>query len=130
MGGDLAGQYYVYELTFADGRTAMAVDPYARACGCNGQRGMVLDLQAAEPENWAADRRPAAANDPAARSVWEVHVADFSADEHSGVRPEWRGKFLAFTQPDTNLDCQGGIPHLSELSAASGGQPCTAAAHL
>ena len=110
VGGDLAGQYYVYDLTFADGRRTMAVDPYARACGCNGQRGMVLDLQAAEPENWAADRRPAAANDPAARSVWEVHVADFSADEHSGVRPEWRGKFMAFTQPDTTLDCQGEYP--------------------
>lgn len=110
VGGDLAGQYYVYDLTFADGRTATAVDPYARACGCNGQRGMVLDSAAAEPENWAADRRPARANDPAARSVWEVHVADFSADEHSGIRPEWRGKFLAFTQEDSTLDCEGEHP--------------------
>ncbi len=58
VGGDLAGQYYVYELTFADGRTAMAVDPYARACGCNGQRGMVLDLQAAEPEKVGRRRPP------------------------------------------------------------------------
>ncbi len=110
VGGDLAGQYYVYELTFADGHTATAVDPYARACGCNGQRGMVLDLTAAQPANWPADRRPARADDPAARSVWEVHVADFSADEHSGIRPEWRGKFLAFTQEDSTLDCEGEHP--------------------
>ena len=110
IGGDLAGQYYVYELSFPDGHTAVLVDPYARAAGANGERGMVLDLDAAAPENWAADRRPAAARDPGAASVWEVHVADFSADEHSGVRPEWRGKFLAFTQDATTLDLAGEHP--------------------
>ena len=31
IGGDLAGQYYVYELSFPDGHTAVLVDPYARA---------------------------------------------------------------------------------------------------
>ena len=34
----------------------------------------------------------------------------FSADEHSGVRPEWRGKFLAFTQDATTLDLAGEHP--------------------
>ena len=42
-----------------------------------------------------------------ARSVWEVHVADFSADEHSGVKPTWRGKFMGFTPDDTTLDGDG-----------------------
>ena len=110
IGGDLAGQYYLYELTFPDGHAVSLVDPYARSAGANGQRGMILDLDAAAPAGWAADRRPAAARDAAAASVWEVHVADFSADAHSGVRPDWRGKFLAFTQPDTTLDQEGAFP--------------------
>ena len=89
---------------------------------------MVLDLDAAAPENWAADRRPAAARDPGAASVWEVHVADFSADEHSGVRPEWRGKFLAFTQDATTLDLAGEHPTCLNYLKRPRRQPCAAAA--
>ena len=37
-------------------------------------------------------------------------MADFSADARSGVRPEWRGKFMGFTQPDTTLDDDGAHP--------------------
>ena len=40
---------------------------------------------------------------PARRSVWEVSVRDFSQEAASGVRPAWRGKFLAFTQTGTTL---------------------------
>ena len=40
IAGDLAGQYYCYELSFPQGGTACLVDPYARATGANGQRGI------------------------------------------------------------------------------------------
>ena len=106
--GDLNGVYYVYHLQFHDGRTATAVDPYARSAGVNGQRGMVLDLSSAAPAGWEADARPDIP--PHTRSIWEVHVADFSADEHSGVRPEWRGRFLGFTEDNTTLDGDGEHP--------------------
>ena len=106
--GNLHGTYYLYRVYFPDGRMQEVVDPYARSAGANGQRGMVLDLTRAAPEGWDADERPAIP--PHARSVWEVHVADFSADARSGVRPEWRGKFMGFTQPDTTLDSDGEHP--------------------
>lgn len=106
--GNLHGTYYLYRVYFPDGRMQEVVDPYARSAGANGQRGMVLDLTRAAPEGWDADARPAIP--PHARSVWEVHVADFSADARSGVRPEWRGKFMGFTQPDTTLDGDGAHP--------------------
>lgn len=106
--GDWKNTYYLYHLQFHDGRTADAVDPYARSAGANGQRAMVLDLDAAAPEGWAEDKRPVI---PAhARSVWEVHVADFSADEHSGVPAAWRGKFMGFVPADTTLDGDGVHP--------------------
>ena len=106
--GDWKNTYYLYHLQFHDGRTTDAVDPYARSTGANGQRAMVLDLDAAAPEGWAEDKRPAI---PAhARSVWEVHVADFSADEHSGVPAAWRGKFMGFVPADTTLDGDGVHP--------------------
>lgn len=105
---DLNGVYYLYELQFPDRHSATVVDPYARAAGANGQRGMVINLEAAAPRGWQSDRRPQI---PAhARSVWEVHVADFSADEHSGVPEAWRGTFLGFVPEDTTLDGDGVHP--------------------
>ena len=108
LSGDWKNTYYLYHLQFHDGRTADAVDPYARTAGANGQRAMVLDLDAAAPEGWAEDKRPVIP--PHARSVWEVHVADFSADEHSGVPAEYRGKFMGFVPGDTTLDGDGVHP--------------------
>ena len=108
LSGDWKNTYYLYHLQFHDGRTADAVDPYARTAGANGQRAMVLDLDAAAPEGWAEDKRPVIP--PHARSVWEVHVADFSADEHSGVPTEYRGKFMGFVPGDTTLDGDGVHP--------------------
>ena len=77
--GDWNGRYYVYALQF-DGTEGevLSADPYARACGINGRRSMVIDLAAAAPDGWADDRRPDIP--PHARAVWETHVADFSAD--------------------------------------------------
>ena len=106
--GNLHGTYYIYRIYFPDGRAHEVVDPYARSAGANGTRGMVVDLTQAAPDGWEQDRRP---DIPAhARSVWEVHVADFSADGHSGVKPEWRGKFMGFTPDDTTLDSDGEHP--------------------
>ena len=106
--GNWNGTYYTYRLHFADGHTTTAVDPYARAAGANGLRGMVIDLDAAAPEHWAEDRRPVIP--PHVRSVWEVHVGDFSADEHSGVPAAWRGTYLGFVPDDTTLDGDGEHP--------------------
>jgi len=116
--GDLAGVYYTYSLDFGDLFTTIA-DPYAKAAGAGGQRSMVIDLESssAAPDGWAEDERPYI---PAhARCVWECHVADFTADEHSGVPAQWRGKFMGFTVADATLDGDGihptGLNHLKRL---------------
>ena len=83
-------------------------DPYARAAGVNGARSMIVDLARTDPPGWEQDKRPVI---PASkRSVWEVNVRDFSQDPASGVRNAWRGKFLAFTQQGTTLNCDGVHP--------------------
>lgn len=118
--GDLAGQYYQYELKFADGSTAVSADPYARAAGAGGARSMVIDLSAAMPEGWRQDMRP---DLPAhARSVWEVHVADFSADPACGVPAKYRGRFLGLTVDGTTLNGDGlhptGLNYLKRLGVS------------
>ena len=99
--GDLHGIYYTYQLTYQSGRETISADPWAVAAGVNGVRSMVVDLRRTDPEDWANDRRITPKKGTPV--VWETHVSDFSLDASSGVRPEWRGKYLAFTEKNTHL---------------------------
>lgn len=102
--GEQHGRYYTFAVT-VDGVTRETGDPYARAAGVNGVRSMVVDLARTAPSGWERDVRPNIP--PAQRAVWEVSVRDFSQDAASGVRPAWRGKYMAFTQQGTTLHGDG-----------------------
>ena len=101
---NLDGVYYDYDVT-ADGVCRRTGDPYARACGLNGRRSMVIDLARTNPPGWESDRAPARAAEDV---IAEVHVKDFSIDPASGVSPAHRGKYLAFCETDTTL-CGDGV---------------------
>lgn len=104
--GDFMNMYYTYQVT-VNGETHEVVDPYAKAVGVNGNRGMIVDLAETNPKGWSKDRftRPLLATEAI---VWEVSVRDFSAAESSGVSEANRGKFLAFTESDTTLNGKEG----------------------
>ena len=102
--GEQHGRYYTFAVT-VNGITRETGDPYARAAGVNGVRSMIVDLARTAPSGWERDVRPNIP--PAQRAVWEVSVRDFSQDAASGVRPAWRGKFMAFTQQGTTLHGDG-----------------------
>ena len=102
--GEQHGRYYTFAVT-VDGVTRETGDPYARAAGVNGVRSMIVDLARTAPSGWERDVRPNIP--PAQRAVWEVSVQDFSQDAASGVRPAWRGKYMAFTQRGTTLHGDG-----------------------
>ena len=102
--GEQHGRYYTFAVT-VDGITRETGDPYARAAGVNGVRSMIVDLARTAPSGWERDVRPNIS--PAQRAVWEVSVRDFSQDTASGVRPAWRGKYMAFTQQGTTLHGDG-----------------------
>ena len=113
----LDGVYYDYDVT-VDGVTARTQDPYAKACGVNGLRGMVVNLADTDPLGWAQDKAPAR---PAEDVIYELHVKDFSWDAHSGVPEKLRGKFGALTLSDTTLDGKAKVPtclnHVRRLGA-------------
>ena len=102
--GEQHGRYYTFAVT-VNSITRETGDPYARAAGVNGVRSMIVDLARTAPSGWERDVRPAIP--PAQRAVWEVSVRDFSQDAASGVRPAWRGKYMAFTQQGTTLHGDG-----------------------
>ena len=105
--GEQHGRYYTFAVT-VNGITRETGDPYARAAGVNGVRSMIVDLARTAPSGWERDVRPNIP--PAQRAVWEVSVRDFSQDAASGVRPAWRGKYMAFTQQGTTLNGDGVHP--------------------
>ena len=87
------GTYYTYTVTTAQG-TQQAVDPYAKACGVNGQRGMVIDLDSTDPADWLCDNVVTLEKYSDA-TIWEIHVRDFSNTISTSRYP---GKYLAFTE--------------------------------
>jgi|GEM_PF-19838 len=115
---DLEGQYYMYQVTFADGKVHYAVDPYATAVSPNGQRTAVVDLRKTIPEGFKSAKKPVVA-EPTDAVLYELHVRDFSIDESSGISEELKGKFLAFTEEGTTLPgndkIKTGVDHLKEL---------------
>lgn len=112
---NLDGTYYDY-LIRVDGEAHPTADPYARACGLNGARSMVIDLSRTNPEGWAEDEAPLL---PPETVIYELHVKDFSWDPASGVDPKYRGRFKAFCQEHTSLNGDGEHPtcldYLKEL---------------
>ena len=104
------GTYYTYTVTTAAG-TETATDPYGRSAGLNGNRTMVVDLDATNPTGWDDTNF-----DPTKGGtvnfdnysdafIWEVHVRDFSNMLDAS---EYKGKYLAFTE--RGLVNEHGVP--------------------
>ena len=95
INGDFNGQFYNYLINI-NGKISEVVDPYAKAVGVNGNRGMVIDLNTTNPEGWEKDTKPElkSATDSI---IYEDHVRDLSIDETSGISNEYKGKFKALT---------------------------------
>ncbi len=108
-----AGTYYTYLVNTSAGEQE-AVDPYARAVGVNGDRGMVADLDATDPEGFAGDRYYDGINAYNEAVIWEVHVRDFSNKLASSQYP---GKYLAFTEKGLKNSSgeAAGIDYLADL---------------
>lgn len=102
INGDLLNKYYTYSVTHGK-TTKETADVYAKACGVNGQRSMVVDLSTTNPDGWENDKHVLVQNHTDA-SVWEISVADFSSSESSGVSEANRGKYLAFTEEGTTVN--------------------------
>jgi len=112
--GDLNGVYYTYEVD-VDGKVRETVDPYARTTGVNGQRAMVIDLDATDPEGWGNDTDPHAGSSITDAIIYELHVRDLSVDESSGIQN--KGKFLGLIETGTT-NANGiptGLDHIKTL---------------
>jgi len=115
---DLSGKYYKYAVDVAvDGAGIvrnMVTDPYSVSLNADSKRSYIarLDAPRLKPAGWDASPVPQTVKNPADMVVYELHVRDFSINDDS-VRPEHRGKYLAFTDNNSN-----GMKHLTALARA------------
>lgn len=103
---NLSGKYYDFALKIK-GKTNISTDPYAKACGVNGKRSMIIDLNTTNPNGWEEDKAPAKG---AEDIIYELHVKEFSYDKNAGFPENVRGKYKAFTVDNTTLRNEGKLP--------------------
>ncbi len=123
-GRDLAGKYYNYYVANSLGFVT-TIDPYAKACGVNGQRGMIVNWNTTNPAGWDAIPEKwdgvtgydiAHPND---LSIYETHIRDLTMDE-TWTGNSLRGTYSAFSEPGTTYSKDGvtvttGYDHIKEL---------------
>ena len=118
IGADLRGHYYTYLVDVFVPSVGIVrnrvTDPYSVSLTTNSTRSYIADLDdpALRPPGWDEAPRPAAPASLTDMAVYELHVRDFSVNDAS-VPAADRGKYLAFTAPDSN-----GMRHLRALADA------------
>lgn len=114
LSGDWAGRYYTVQAFHQGEWLAEVPDPYARATGVNGARGMVLDLASTDPDGWGQDQRPPLAS-LSDVIIYELHIRDLSAHPNSGI--SHARQYLGLTETATrNAAGQStGLDHIREL---------------
>lgn len=112
---NLHGVYYDFRLQIESEKIRSA-DPYAKACGVNGNRSMIVDLKKTDPAGWEEDKAPKKTEE---QIIYELHIKEFSWDPSGGFPEKYRGKYKAFTSENTTLHNDGvhptGISYMKEL---------------
>lgn len=111
--GDLDGVYYTYRVT-VEGETREVTDPYARTCGLNGERGMILNAENTDPDSFY-DENVQNAGISQMPILYEMSVRDFSMDRSASFSQ--RGTYAAAAQTGVTNTAQdaAGIDYLEEL---------------
>ncbi|OQC11181.1 MAG: Pullulanase precursor [Tenericutes bacterium ADurb.Bin087] len=115
--GDLHAKYYTLVATNSNG-TNEFVDPYAKAAGVNGMRGMIVDFAKTNPTGWGDVNF--SVKKPTEIVPYELHVSDLTADS-TWNGSEWKRKnFLGLIEKGTMYERNGkaiktGFDHIREL---------------
>ncbi|MGI6713505.1 MAG: type I pullulanase [Bacilli bacterium] len=116
--GDLAGKYYTYVITNNAYNEVETCDPYAKAAGINGLRGMILDLKTTDPEGW--DDVELETISPTELVIYELHIADLTSDVTWNGQEKNRHKYLGLIEEGTTytegeITVKTGFDHIKEL---------------
>ncbi len=98
VSGDYHGKYYTLVANNA-GNVEEFTDPYAKAAGINGVRGMIVDFSKTNPTGW--ENVTLSEKAPTEIVPYELHVSDLTADASWNGSAKRRRKFLGLIQEGT-----------------------------
>lgn len=114
--GDQKGKFYAFRVHIDNKWLNAVPDPYAKAVGVNGKKGLIIDIKQTNPPGggWEKDKMPAFGTATNA-IIYELHVRDASIAANSGIKN--KGKFLGLTEAGTKNEAglSTGLDHLKEL---------------
>ena len=114
VNGDLEGKYYTYVVTNSSNNGTEIVDPYAKSCGVNGLRGMIVDFSKTNPEGW--NSVSPSSIDRKALTVYETHVADVTSSATWTGTESNRKLFKGMYETGTTYQgVKTGFDHIKEL---------------
>jgi len=115
--GDFDKIYYTYDITNHGKTEYDVVDPYAKACGVDGERGMVINFSLTDPKGFHKHSIPKF--DLKESVIYEVHFRDFTFNRNSGVSEKNKGKYLGLTEKGTKNSLKEAtcLDHILELGA-------------
>ena len=121
---DLKNKYYNYYVVNSLGEQE-ATDPYAKACGVNGDRGMIVDWSETNPEGWDSvpkkwdgDTTGYDIATPQDLSIYETHIRDLTMDASWTGTAAKKGTYAGFIEGGTKLSdgtTPTGFDHLTRL---------------
>ena len=106
--------YYAFRVKINEEWSKEVTDPYVKAVGVNGTRGIVIDLKETNPPGWQKDKSPVFKS-PTDAIIYELHIRDASIAANSGITG--KGKFLGLTEKGTKntAGLSTGLDHLKEM---------------
>lgn len=115
LDGDYEGYSYVYHVYFED-KMNVTTDPYAKASTPNHERCVIVDWDKTLIKSNKSELEPLDSYTDAI--IYELHVRDFSMDEHSGITNQ--GKYLGLIEEGTTTSNNkvSGIDYLTSLGVS------------
>lgn len=110
---NLENYYYTYGVCYQQ-QWDEVVDPYAKATGVNGLRGMVVQPSRYDPMGWKRDEKRVRI--PAENAIiYEGHVRDFTISPNSGAKK--KGLFLGLAEKGTRntFGMPTGLDYIKQL---------------
>lgn len=112
---DLHNTYYTYTVTNGQNNYEV-VDPYAKATGINGLRGLVVNFNKVNPTGWEYNNRANNIVNATDAIIYELHVRDLTSHSSWNGKNENKAKYLGLCEEGTKYEgVSTGFDHIKEL---------------
>ena len=101
VAGDLHNKKYQYHLS-SYGVSRRAADINCFAATADSEWSVVVDLNKTNPANWPP-KQTFLGKKATDAVIYEAHIRDLTIHPSSGVRPDWRGKYLGVAERGTRV---------------------------